>query len=131
MKNKIYGLLFLTAMIYSAHAHAQGSPKPLDGRQYQVDLFIKEDKDSHQSLVFQEGTMTFSEGATYGFKAEPYKCKQKNDSTWTFLTISESKKNGTMTWDGKVVNDTIQGTIIWTRPVENPINYTFKGRAFK
>ena len=71
--------------------------------------------------------MTFSEAEKYGFTSDTYKWKQKNDSTFTFLSISKSDKNGSMTWEGKVINDHMEGTCIWTRKVENPVNYTFKG----
>lgn len=130
MKKEIALFVFASMFWFHQSASSQSNQKPLDGRQYQVDLYIKADKDSHQSLIFKDGVMSFSEGAAYGFKPEEYKCKQKNDSTWTFLTISKSAKNGTMTWDGKVINDRIEGTCEWTRLVENPVKYTFKGKEF-
>ncbi len=75
--------------------------------------------------------MDFLQSTKYGFVPDEYKFKQKNDSTYTFLSVSKSKKNGVMTWEGKIINEDIEGTCIWTRLVENPVNYTFKGKLIK
>ena len=122
---------FLVALSCSFFALAQEDQKPLDGKNYNIEMYEGKTRDSPQKLSFVEGKMIFSDAERYGFSSEEYKCKQKNDSTWTFLSVSKSKKNGTMTWEGKVVNEKIDGTCIWTRPVENPINYTFKGGELK
>src|SRR4030095_5404004 len=95
-------------------AHAQEA-KPLDGKTYMIQMYVGKEKDSGQNLSFDGGTMLFSDAEKYGFSTEEYKCKQKNDSTFTFVSVSKSQKNGTMTWEGKVMNDRIEGTCIWTR----------------
>ena len=118
-------LLFI---IISAQAWAQQESAQLDGKIFFIVLYEGKQKDSQQNLTFEEGKLIFSDADKYGFSSEEYKCKQKNDTTWTFLCVSKSKKNGTMTWDGKVVNDEVEGTLLWTRLVENPVTYTFKGK---
>lgn len=128
---KSYVIILIITALSVGQVHSQTNSKPLDGRIYGIDMFIKDQKDAHQTLTFADGKMDFSESVKYGFSHEEYKCKQKNDSTWTFLVVSESKKNGVMTWDGKVINDHVEGTCTWNRLVENPIKYTFKGKEFK
>lgn len=118
--------IFLLFLANAANLFAQVSD-PLAGKKYTVTLYLGKEHDSKQALAFENGNMTFSEAEKYGFTPDTYKWKQKNDSTITFLSISKSAKNGSMTWEGKVINDHIEGTCIWTRKVENPANYTFKG----
>lgn len=92
---------------------------------------IGKEHDSNQNIIFSGGKMTFTEAGKYGFAADVYKWKRKNDSTQTFLVVLKSTQNGVMTWEGKVINDKTEGTCIWTRKVENPINYLFAGKELK
>ena len=115
----------------STLSFSQTVSKPLDGKRYSIQMYVGKEKDSNEVLTFSNGVMNFMQSTKYGFSTDEYKCKQKNDSTFTFLTVSKSKKNGVMTWEGKVVNEKIEGTCIWTRNVENPVNYTFKGGLIK
>lgn len=123
-------LLFLLLAVFGK-VYAQSGEQQMDTISYTVAMYIGKDRDSYQTLSFTQQNMTFSEAERYGFKPETYKRKQKNDSTWTFLVVSKSAKNGIMTWEGTVTNELIEGTCIWTRKVENPVNYTFKGREVK
>lgn len=118
--------LFLLFLFHVISVAAQDID-PLAGRTFAISLYEGKERDSNQALKFNDGKMTFSEAEQYGFVADSYKWKQKNDSTWTFLSISKSSKNGIMTWEGKVTGSHIEGTCIWSRKVENPVNYTFKG----
>lgn len=125
---------FITLFIvcsFTISSFSQTEPKPLDGKRYAIQMYVGKEKDSNEVLTFSDGAMNFMQSTKYGFSTDEYKCKQKNDSTFTFLTVSKSKKNGVMTWEGKVVNEKIEGTCIWTRTVENPVNYTFKGELVK
>lgn len=120
-------LLILVMLGNAGYLFAQ-APDPVAGKKFAIKVYLGKELDSNQSLAFENGNLTFSEAAKYGFVPQSYKWKQKNDSTCTFLSVSESPKNGSMTWEGKVINDRIEGTCIWTRKVENPVNYTFKGK---
>lgn len=120
--------LMFGLILWSGGSYAQNSGNPFDHTSYNISLFVGKERDSYQTLSFSSEDMTFSEADQYGFKPESFKSKQKNDSTWTFVAVSKSAKNGLMTWQGKVVNERIEGTCIWTRKVENPVNYTFEGK---
>lgn len=127
MKNLFTFLMILS----SGHLYSQVAESPFINRHYLVDLYNGKEHDSKQTLLFDSESMTYTEAEQYGFKPESFKWKQKNDSTWTFLSIHKSVKNGVMTWEGKVINNHIEGTCIWTRKVENPVNYTFSGSLLK
>ncbi|MEO6166347.1 MAG: hypothetical protein ABIO46_13725 [Chitinophagales bacterium] len=124
-------LMPLLLLVVFGNVCAQSVEQPSDTLNYTVAMYIGKDRDSYQTLSFTKENMTFSEAERYGFKPETFKRKQKNDSTWTFVVVTKSAKNGIMTWEGTVINDLIEGTCIWTRKVENPVNYTFKGKEVK
>lgn len=128
---KLSLIISLITFFCFTSSFSQTPEKALDGKKYAIVMYEGKVKDANEQLTFSEGMMSFLQSVKYGFSTEEYKCKQKNDSTWTFLSVSHSKKNGLMTWEGKVINDQIEGTCIWTRLLENPINYTFKGMQVK
>lgn len=124
-------ILLIFLLLLGQCVMAQVAIQPLNSAKFYVSLYVGKEHDSNQTLSFNEGKMTFSEAEKYGFVADEYKWKQKNDSTLTFLCVVKSPKNGVMTWEGKVIHDKMEGTCIWTRKVENPVNYTFKGSRLK
>jgi hypothetical protein len=129
MKLKL--VLLLSVCFTATISNAQTDSKPLDGKKFSIEMYVGKEKDTHEQLSFSNGIMDFLQSTKYGFVPDEYKFKQKNDSTYTFLSVSKSKKNGVMTWEGKIINEDIEGTCIWTRLVENPVNYTFKGKLIK
>ncbi len=129
MKLKL--VLLLSVCFTATISNAQTDSKPLDGTKFSIEMYVGKEKDTHEQLSFSNGIMDFLQSTKYGFVPDEYKFKQKNDSTYTFLSVSKSKKNGVMTWEGKIINEDIEGTCIWTRLVENPVNFTFKGKLIK
>jgi hypothetical protein len=129
MKLKL--VLLLSVCFTATISNAQTDSKPLDGKKFSIEMYVGKEKDTHEQLSFSNGIMDFLQSTKYGFVPDEYKFKQKNDSTYTFLSVSKGKKNGVMTWEGKIINEDIEGTCIWTRLVENPVNYTFKGKLIK
>ncbi len=101
-----------------------------DGKTFAITLFIKSERDSRDTLLFKNNSMQFATAKKYGFVTENIKTKEKNGSV-NFTVVCKSKKNGDMIWDGKVMNDSIAGTLIWDRMLENPVNYTFTGNVVK
>lgn len=124
-------LLPFLMLIFCNQLYGQVAESPFTGSHYLISLYAGKEFDSKQTLSFEDVGMTFSEAGQYGFEPASFKWKQKNDSTWTFLSINKSVKNGIMTWEGKVIQDKIEGTCIWSRKVENPVNYTFSGSLLK
>ena len=122
MKSAI--ILFFTVLLFSKSSVAQAS---LDGKSFTVILYIQKQRDYVDTIKFQNNSMTFSSARKYGFVTESIKPKEKNGNIH-FVTTCKSKKNGTMIWEGTVMNDSIAGTLIWDQPLQNPINYTFTGK---
>ena len=125
---KLAGILFLFIIFSSKITCAQSSS--LDGKSFTVILYIQKKRDSVDTLKFQNNSMTFANAKKYGFITESMKPKEKNGNIH-FVSTFNSKKNGDMVWEGTIMNDSIAGTCIWDRPLENPINYTFTGKEVK
>ena len=125
---KIISTLFLSIICLSKISFAQSSS--LDGKSFRVFLYLQKERDSIDTLRFQNNSMTFATAKKYGFIPESMKPKEKNGNIH-FVATYKSKKNGTMIWDGTVMNDSIAGTIIWDTSVRNPVNYTFTGKEIK
>ena len=122
---KLVGIIFLFIIFSSKITCAQSSS--LDGKSFTVILYVQKERDSVDTLKFQNNSMTFSNAKKYGFIVESMKPKEKNGNIH-FVSTFHSKKNGDMVWEGTIMNDSIAGTCIWDRPLENPINYTFTGK---
>jgi hypothetical protein len=119
---KISALLLFLAI--GTNVFAQSS---LDGKKFTVILYIQKQRDSVDTLKFENNTMTFSSARTYGFVTESLKLKEKNGNIH-FVSTGKSKKNGDIVWEGTVMNDSIAGTMIWDKVLQNPVNYTFTGK---
>lgn len=116
-------LLILTIMLgFSVAASAQ-SPL-LDGNQFTIQIYLDKEKDSVDTLYFENGGLRFATQKKYGFGMESYKAKEKN-GTISFEAVYKSKKSGTMIYLGKVKDETIEGTLMWEMNLQNPVNYTF------
>jgi hypothetical protein len=95
-----------------------------------VFLYLQKERDSIDTLTFQNNSMMFATAKKYGFLPESMKPKEKNGDIH-FVATFKSKKNGDMIWEGTVMNDSIAGTLIWDTTVRNPVNYTFTGKQVK
>ena len=80
--------------------------------------------------MFGNNSFQFATAKKYGFVTQSIKVKDKNAYT-AFTIVCKSKKNGDMIWDGKMMTDSIAGTLIWDQPLQNPMNYTFTGKQVK
>jgi hypothetical protein len=121
---KLPVILFLI-LLFSKESCSQTS-LPED-KSFTIILYIQKERDSVDTLKFQNNTLNFSSSKKYGFVTESLKVKEKNGN-YNFTAVCKSKKNGVMIWDGKVMQDSIAGTLIWDTKVQNPVNYTFTGK---
>jgi len=121
-------IIFTSIILLTKISFAQ-TPS-LDGKSYAIILYIQQERDSRDTLMFQDNSMTFASAKKYGFIIESMKPKEKNGDIH-FVSTFKSKKNGDMIWEGTVMNDSIAGTCIWDKMLQNPINYTFTGKEVK
>lgn len=125
---KLITILFLSIICLSKISLAQSSS--VDGKTFKVFMYLQKERDSIDTLMFQNNSMLFATAKKYGFLPESMKPKEKNGNIH-FVATYKSKKNGTMIWEGTVMNDSIAGTLIWDTSVRNPVNYTFTGKEIK
>jgi hypothetical protein len=123
---KRWTVLALLAAIAVLPARAAG---PLDGKSY-LGTITEKGKAKSDSDAFQFANGKFhSNGCDpYGFRPSAYKAKQTGDD-WTFTSECTSPKEGSMSWKGTVSGDTLEGTVVWTKPGQQPIEYTFSAKA--
>jgi hypothetical protein len=123
--------LLVTALLFSAWPTTPaileaGARQPLDGRTFQVERGKKgSTHGTTEEFVFMEGRFHSSTGAAAGFKDAEYSSTAAGDMI-TFQARAESYREGTMTWDGTVIGDSIRGTSVWTRN-EHPVEFWFRG----
>ena len=121
--------IFPLFIIFSSKITCAQASLP-DGKSFTIILYIQKQRNSVDTLKFENNSMTFASAKKYGFIMESMKPKEKNGNIH-FVSTFNSKKNGDMVWEGTIMNDSIAGTCIWDRPLENPINYTFTGKEVK
>ena len=125
---KLISIFLLSIILLSKTSFGQTAP--LDGKSFVIFLYLEKERDSIDTLMFQNSSMSFATEKKYGFIPESMKPKEKNGNIH-FVATFKSKKNGDMIWEGTVMNDSIAGTCIWDKLLQNPINYTFTGKKVK
>ena len=115
------GLLLLVMAV-----HAQQTQSLLDGKKFSIELMKGGTLDSKETIVFDQGMMDPLDCHQYGFTAAKYEGKN-SAGMYTWRAVSKSDKEGTMSWQGKITGDKIEGNVSWTKEGQATINYTFKG----
>lgn len=119
--------LLVVAMLGGA-AYAKGGA--LDGKSFPVDSGEKgkpAGKDK-EVLTFKDGALHSSACDPYGFGDGAYRA-QASGGAVTFEADTVSKKEGTIHWRGTVRGDAAEGTYVWQKAGQAPIEYWFKSRA--
>jgi hypothetical protein len=123
---KRWTVLALLAAIAVLPARAAG---PLDGKSFVGTMTEKgKTKADTDSFQFANGKFHSNGCDPYGFRPSAYKAQKAGDD-WTFTSESTSPKEGTMAWKGTVAGDTISGEVAWTKPGQQPIEYTFSAKT--
>jgi hypothetical protein len=116
--------LFLAAMLFSTTALAKGT---LDGKVFTVDSAEKGKTSTEKDDVdFANGKLHSKGCDQWGFGAGAYKTDGNK-----FEADTTSAKEGKIHWSGTVVGDKIEGTYVWTKAGQKPIEYGFKGTLKK
>ncbi|MCY7409692.1 MAG: hypothetical protein LH473_05420 [Chitinophagales bacterium] len=118
-------LLLILFFVLCAHEFVSAQSNALDGKSFTIIMYINKERDSVDTLHFENATAYVSSGKQYGFAPITYKAKEKN-GTISFEFYSVSIKNGIMIWACIVTDDKVEGTLIWDKELVNPVNYTFK-----
>jgi hypothetical protein len=102
----------------------------LDGKTFKVKLTDPSGKADDDELKFAGGTFDSMGCQKYGFKAAAYTASASGPAT-SFRVEAKSDKEGTNQWEGKVEGDKISGTLVWSKPGQAPIRYSFAGAIAK
>jgi len=116
--------LFLALMLFSSGALAKGT---LDGKVFTVESTEKGKAGAEKDdLDFTKGKLHSKGCDQYGFDAGAYKTEGNK-----FEADTASAKEGKIHWSGTVVGDHIEGSYVWTKAGQKPIEYSFKGALKK
>jgi len=115
--------LMLAAMLFSASAFAKG----LDGKIFAIETGEKGKTETEKEDVdFTKGKFHSKACDQYGFDSGVYKVAGDK-----FEADTASAKEGKIHWSGTVSGDHIEGTYVWSKTGQKPIEYWFKGTAKK
>jgi hypothetical protein len=123
----ILALVLAAAAFRAARAAETKASGPLDGRRFRGETGEKgKAKGDPESFVFADGRFDPLDCHRWGFAAAPYTARSEGDAVH-FEAETVSPKEGSMVWKGKVQRDTLEGTMVWRKAGQDPIEYWFKG----
>ena len=101
----------------------------LDGKSYAVDSGEKGKPAGKEveTITFKNGKFHSAACDTYGFGDATYTTKAAGGAT-TFEADTMSAKEGKIHWQGTAKGDHVEGTYVWTKAGQAPIEYWFKSK---
>ena len=118
--------------IISSNPNYAVAGESLDSKTFSVKIneHGKDGEATDDEIMFKDGTFFSKDCEQYGFGSAPYEYRTKDGIT-LFITSSKSEKEGEIQWEGKVEGDKISGTMIWSKPGQDPIFYKYGGSLKK
>ena len=113
-------------------AKMSNSKGGLDGRQFTVDIVNGPalQLETPDNLVFQNETADVPICHVYGFEAAPYKAYEENGVCYfSFTSISDDQ--GSLVFNGQVIEENIRGQYTWYRTDGTELTYQFQGQEIK
>jgi hypothetical protein len=107
---------------------AETKSGPLDGKAFAGETGEKgKDKGGPESFVFRDGTFDPLQCHPYGFGAAPYTARTEAGAV-SFESETVSAKEGRMLWKGTARGDSLEGTMVWTKEGQAPLEYWFRAK---
>jgi hypothetical protein len=127
-----FGLGLLAALAFGVSPAASGQTAgPLDGRTYLGQVGEKgKDKGDADEFSFSAGRFHSKACDAYGFSSAPYHSRARK-TAMSFESETLSAKEGRMVWKGVVQGRAIQGTAVWFKQGQAPMDYWFRGELKK
>lgn len=122
------GLIMCFMLIMAAQAHAQQQTAPFEGKVFTIDNYIEGKFDNREDLTFHQQKLEGSVCIQYGFDAAPYKTQKDEHGDWTFTCVMTSEEEGTLSWEGTLVDGILAGKCLWTKEGQQDIVLTYKGK---
>jgi hypothetical protein len=130
--SKTAGLLAI--VVLAAGTSLAGHKKDtVDGTSWTVEVHAdqaakeKGERDFNETIIFADGMMTTTKSKTMGFESTPYKATRSGEGKWDFTAEQVSKDQGRFVWTGTIHGDDAEGKLVWTKPDNSIITYTFDG----
>jgi hypothetical protein len=103
------------------------APVTLDGKTFVGETAEKgkSAQSSPEEIVFKDGTFRSKACDAYGFTEAAYTVKTRYGAA-IFSAETHSPNEGTIRWKGKVEGDKLEGTYIWTKEGQPPMEGTVK-----
>ena len=115
--------ILIVATLIAAPAFAY----PLEGKTFKGEMVkAGETKPEPDTFIFTGGTFRSTGCDAHGFKAAPYSV-EKVDGALAFISVATSETEGSMTWKGTVRGKSVEGTAVWEKTGQEPIEFKFKG----
>ena len=116
----------LAPAVFSADEQGAGSG-PLDGRRFVGETGeAGAEHGSPAEFVFEGGRFDPLACHPLGFSAAPYQATAESGAVH-FKAETLSETEGRMRWTGKVEGDRIEGTVLWLKTGQAPIERWFSG----
>src|SRR5262245_52135245 len=121
-------MLALTAAACGlARAAESRGAGPLDGRRFAGETGEKgKAKGDKEDFLFADGRFDPLGCHQWGFSAAPYTARSEGGAVH-FEAETVSPKEGSMVWKGQVHRDILEGTMVWRKAGQEPIESWFKG----
>jgi hypothetical protein len=120
-----YVLLVFVLSALSISLLAAAQEGALDGKTFSGMMGETGKEGDKDELVFKDGKFNSAACEKYGFGDAPYTATVSGDTT-TFETETVSAKEGKMKWSGTVTGDKLDGTVMWYKEGQAPVEYWFK-----
>ncbi len=124
MKSVMMKLVVMVALATGGVAAAKRGA--LDGRSFRATVGEKgKATGDAELLTFQDGRFHSRACDAYGFGDGAYSARSSGGVT-TFEADTTSAKEGRMHWRGTVAGDAVEGTYVWTKAGQAPIEGWFR-----
>jgi hypothetical protein len=116
------------ALVVNAATVAEKASGPLDGKTFVGETGEKgKDRGDIETFVFRNGQFDPLQCHPYGFGPAPYTASSSEGEV-RFEAETVSAEEGKMLWKGTVRGSSLQGTMVWTKEGQAPIEYWFRGQ---
>ena len=141
MATKLSSALVLFALAAGCHGRSMGPEDrtaweecakkdgvgALDGQRFEVDTGVKgKGAEEKETMEFHGGRFHSVGCDEYRFETGAYSTTKSGDAV-AFQSATKSPTEGSISWNGTVRGDAIDGTYTWTKSGQAPIEYWFKG----
>ncbi len=104
--------------------------KEFDGKAFRIEIADQANKScSREHAIFRQGMFESMECRKYGYTKTAYTV-QATGKGLAFRAVASSPREGTNTWTGVVLGDSIHGVLHWEKPGQASIDYPYQGVAF-